>query len=80
VVALHLGAERDACFPELERRPHGPQSVVLVERAKSEDPNHTVADEPLDRSAVALEHVGADGRAAVDHRVQGLRIELLGEP
>ncbi len=51
-----LGAERGDGGDEVERRPHGPLGVVLLRDRRPPDRHHGVADELLDRAAVALDH------------------------
>ena len=79
MIALDLRGERADRLAQLERGPHGPQGVVLVDDGQPEDPDGGVAGDVPDRSAVALEHVGAGRRAAFEHGVQGLRVEPLGQ-
>jgi hypothetical protein len=45
----------DGPVADRERGAHGPDGVVLVRRRSPEERHHRVADELLDRSAVALE-------------------------
>ena len=46
------GGEDDA---HLDRRPHRSQGIVLVDLGHAEDRHHRVADELLDRAAVAFD-------------------------
>ena len=62
----------------LDRRPDGPQSVVLVQVGHAEERHHRVAHELLDGAAVTLDH-GAHGVEVLRHdRTQGFGIESLG--
>ena len=60
-----------------ERRAHGPLGVVLVGGRRPEERHHGIADELLDRAAVALE-LGADARVVgTEDRLDVLRVERL---
>jgi hypothetical protein len=61
------------------RRLHGSQAVVFVDDRDPEHGHHGVADELLDRAAVALQLVAHLGEVAGDHPPQGLRIHLLAQ-
>ena len=63
----------------LERRPHGPEGVVLVDDRHSEHGHDRVADELLDRAAVALERRLHRAEVARHHPPQRLGIEPLSE-
>ena len=49
----------DASLAQLERGANGAQGVVLVHGRYAEDGHHLVADERLDRAAVALDRAAA---------------------
>ena len=66
---LHLGG-----------RPDRPERVVLVHDRDAEDGDDRIADELLDRSAVALEDRAHRVEPAAHDRAQRLRVEVLAEP
>ena len=55
VVAEEIDIERDHSRLHLVCRPNGPQRVVLVDLGDAEHRHHGVADELLDRAAVAFD-------------------------
>ena len=57
----------------------GAQGVVLVRHRHAEDGHDRVADELLDRAAVALDRPAGGGEVAVQHAPQRLGVERLGE-
>ena len=59
---------------------HGPERVVLVDDRDAEDGHDRVADELLDRSAVALEDRAHRVEPAAHDRAERLRVEVLAEP
>ena len=62
-----------------ERRSHGSRRVVLVRRRCPEDPDHGVADELLDDSAVGLDDLPSAAVVRGHEPVDVLGIEALGE-
>ena len=56
---LDPGAERADGVDELERGPDGALGIVLVCGRGAPDGHHRVADELLDRAAVAADHVAS---------------------
>ena len=57
----------------------GAQGIVLVRDRHAEDGHDRVADELLDRAAVALDRPPRGGEVAVEHAPQRLRVERLRE-
>ncbi len=57
----------------------GPQGIVLVRHRYAEDGHDRVADELLDRAAVALDRPAGGGEVAVQHAPQRLGVERLRE-
>ena len=69
---------RSIAVADRERRAHGALGVVLVRDRRAEHRHHRVADELLDRAAVALE-LGAQARVVRrEHRAHVLRVEPFG--
>ena len=58
------GPEAPDRVDELERRPDGPLGVVLVGGRRAPDGHHRVADELLDRAAVAADDVARPARSS----------------
>ena len=63
---------------EVERRPDGPLGVVLLRDGRAPDGHHGVADELLDRAAVALDHRAGDVEVAAQELARVLRVASLG--
>ena len=63
----------------LDRRPHRAQRVVLVHDRHAEHGHHRVADELLDRAAVALDDRLHPLEVAGEQRPQRLRVGRLAE-
>jgi hypothetical protein len=78
-VVPQLRGQRCARLAQLERGAHGPQRIVLVALAEAEDADDGIAGVLLHDAAVALEHLGAERRAALERGVQRLRVEPLGQ-
>ena len=74
-----LEAELGQCIPHLGRRAHCAQRVVLVQRRHAEDGHHGIADELLDRAAVALDDLPHRFEVAGEQRAQPLGIDRLPE-
>src|SRR3990172_5006925 len=77
VVALEVlvpGRERVA---HLGGRAHGAEGVVLVDRRHAEDGHHRIADEFLDRAAVALQDLLHRGERAAEDPAHRFRVEML---
>ena len=55
MVANELGIQADQGLAEVGRRPRGAERVVLVHLRHAEDGHRRVADELLDRAAVAFD-------------------------
>ena len=55
-----LAAERADGGNELERRAYGALGIVLLRDGRAPDGHHRIADELLDDTAVATDHVGGD--------------------
>ena len=70
-----LDAELGERVAHLDRRAHRPQRVVLVHDRDAEDGHHRVADELLDRAAVALDDRPHPLEVAGEQRPQRLRVE-----
>ena len=64
---------------QLERRANGPLGVVLVRGGRAPHRHDRVADELLDRAAVARDHVARDGAVALEGVAHLLGVALLGE-
>jgi hypothetical protein len=64
---------------DLRRRPHGPQRIVLVQGGDAEDGHGCIADELLDRPAVALHDLLDRREVAAHQRSQRFGVELLAE-
>ena len=60
---------------QLDRRPDGTQSIVLVGGRHTEDGHDATVPQPLDRRAVALEHRRQLGKRAVTEPPAQLRVE-----
>ena len=54
---------------------NGPERIVLAQAWDPEDRDHGVADELLDRPAVAFDHVACDIEVTTQQRLQPLRVE-----
>ena len=76
---LDAGAERLDRVDELERRPDGPLGVVLVGDRRAPDGHDGVADELLDRAAVALDDLARRVEVADSSSRVFLRVASLGE-
>ena len=74
-----LEAEPGDGVAHLDRRPNGSQRVVLVDLGQPEDRHRRVADELLDRAAVALEDRAELGVVAAHELAQDLGIGPLAE-
>ncbi len=79
VVALELVVQPDELVAQLDRRTDRAQRVVLVHERNPERGHHGVADELLDRAAVAIEHVTSSLVIARPDAAQRLGVELLAE-
>jgi hypothetical protein len=76
---LQPGIERRQRGAHFRRGPHRPQRIVLVEAWQAEDGHECVADDLLDRPAVAALH-GRHGVEVLGHHLaQRFRIETLAE-
>ncbi len=78
-VGAELGLEHGYLLPKLERRANSAQRVVLAHRRDAEDGHHLVADEVLDRAAVALDRAGCQLEKARHHLAQRLGVEPPGK-
>ena len=76
---LQLVVQAGELAAELDGRAHGAKRVVLVHDRDPEDGEHGVADELLDRAAVALEHRPRSLVIARPDAPERLRVELLAE-
>ena len=72
-------AERPDRVDELEAGPHRPLGVVLVGDRRAPDGHDRVADELLDRAAVAGDHLTGKLEVAGQGVAHLLRVALLGE-
>ena len=79
VVTHELLVEVAESSAQVVRGTHSAQSVVLVQAGHAEDGHHRVADELLDRAAVALDYVASRLEVAGHHAPQALWIELFAE-
>jgi diketogulonate reductase-like aldo/keto reductase len=79
VVPLELGAERRDHRGELVRGADGANGVVLVHDRHAEHGHHRVADELLDRAAVALDDAPRLLEVAREDPAEALGVELLAE-
>ena len=70
-----LDPELGQRVPHLDGGPQRPQRVVLVHDRHAEDGHHRVADELLDRAAVALDDRLHPVEVAREQRTQRLRVE-----
>ena len=61
-----------------EGGPHRALGIVLVRNRRSEEGHHRIADELLDRPAVALELGAQAGVIRLEHRADILGVHLLG--
>ena len=64
---------------ELERRPDGQLGIVLARDRRSPDRHHRVADELLDRAAVALDDLAAQVEVARQQLPRVLGVTALGQ-
>ena len=71
--------ERPDGVDELEAGPHRPLGVVLVGDRRAPDRHDRVADELLDRPAVAGDHLAGELEVAGEGVADLLRVALLGE-
>ena len=76
---LHRRPERPDRVDELEPGPHRPLGVVLVGDRRAPDGHDGVADELLDRPAVAGDHLAGDLEVAGQGVADLLGVALLGE-
>ena len=74
-----LGAERGDGGDELERRADGALGVVLLRDRRAPDRHHGVADELLDRAAVALDQLPARVEVAREQLARVLGVARLGQ-
>ena len=58
---------------------HGALGIVFVEGGHSEDGDHGVADELLDRAAVGLDDATCRGVVAAQHRIDDFGVVALGD-
>ncbi len=72
-----VGAERPDHLDQLERRAHRPLGVVLARDGRPPDRHHRVADELLDRPAVALDHLPRGVEVAREELAHLLRVTIL---
>jgi len=79
VVAFELVIERAERVAELGCGTYGTEGIVLVHRRYPEDGHDCVADELLDRFAMALEASSRRLEVARHHPAQRLGVELLAE-
>ena len=79
VLALEILVQRLERLAHPDRRAHGPDGVVLVETRDPEHGHHGVADELLDRAAVALDRRGHLVEVPTHHASEGFGIEALAE-
>ena len=77
--SLDARAERLDRVDQLERGTNGALGVVLVRDRRAPDGHHRVADELLDRAAVALDHLAREVEVARQRVADVLRVTLLGE-
>jgi hypothetical protein len=73
----HVEPEPLDAGAEVDCRPNGPQGVVLVQLRNAEDGHDGVADELLDRSAVALERPSRRIEVALLQQSNGLGVETF---
>jgi len=76
---LQSRSELGDCRDEVEGGPHRPLGVVLVCDGRAPDGHHGVADELLDRTAVALDHRPRRVEIAGEQLPRVLRVARLGE-
>ena len=72
-------AESRKSIPQLQGGPRGAQGIVLVRARDPEDRHDGIADELLDRAAVALEDRARQGVVAAEDGPRDLRVELFTE-
>ena len=72
-------AERRDRVEQLEGGPNCALGVVLVGDRRAPDGHHRVADELLDRAAVAADHAGGELEVPRERLTDLLRVTLLGE-
>jgi hypothetical protein len=77
--SFELRIEPSELRPHLDRRPHGPQGIVLVQGRDPEDREHGVADEFCERPAMALDDRPHRVEVLCHDLRERLRIELLPE-
>jgi len=73
----HVGGHVRQPLADLRRRPHRSQRVILPHARDPEHRHHRVANELLDRPAVALDHRADLLEVTVHDSPQHLRIQLL---
>jgi hypothetical protein len=76
-LVAQLAAQGRDLVAHLRRRPHGAQGVVLMHDRDPEDPHDRVADEVLDRPAVALDGVAHPPEPPLHRPAQRLGIHPL---
>ena len=76
---LDSRAEARDGIDQFERGANRPFGVVLLRDRRSPDGHHRVADELLDRAAVALDHVARQVEVAGQRLADVLRVTLLGK-
>ena len=74
-----LGSEAGHGRDEVERRADGALGVVLADRRRAPDRHDGVADELLDRAAVALDDLAGELEVAAQELADGLRVGVVGE-
>ena len=72
-----LDAQRRQCLPHLDRRPAGPQRVVLVHHRHTEHRQHRITDELLHRPAMRLDDPAHPLEIAAQQCPQRLRVSLF---
>ena len=77
--AMRPGRERLHAVDQRERCSHSPLGVILVSRRRSPDGHHRVADELLDRAAVALDDLACLGEVAAQQLACLFGITILGQ-
>ena len=76
---LDPGPRRGHGLDELEGRPDGALGVVLEGDRRAPDRHHRVADELLDRAAVAADHLAREVEVAAERVPDVLGVAFLGE-
>ena len=74
---VELDIQKPQALADLGGRPHRAKRVILVQLRNAEDRHYRIADELLDRPAVALDDRAHLGEVAAHQRAHRLWVELL---